>query len=153
MESEQGGNVEPIKVVAHFIDGSLLKGYVQDFNPSGPYFQLLDDLTPGTIPTLINTAELKALFFVKTFEGNNGYRERKSFNKGDHPQSRRVEITFKDGEMLQGSVLGYDPNRPGFFLIPVDPGSNNIQVYVVISTVKNIHFLGLDNKFTNRVKT
>ena len=145
--------MEPIKVVVHFLDGSLLKGYVQDFNPSSPYFQLLDDITQGTIPTLINTAELKALFFVKTFEGNKGYSERKSFNKGDHPQSRKVEITFKDGEVLQGSVLGYDPNRPGFFLIPVDPYSNNIQVYVVMSTVKNIHFLGLDNKFTNGVKT
>ena len=145
--------MELIKVVAHFMDDSLLKGYVQDFDPFSPYFQLLDDITPGMIPTLINTAELKALFFVKTLDGNKGYSERKSFNKGDHPQSRRVEITFTDGEVLQGSVLGYDPRRPGFFLIPVDPNSNNIRIYVVISNVKNIHFLGLDNKFTNRVKT
>ena len=143
--------MEPIKVVAHFIDGSLLKGYVQDFNPSSPYFHLLDDITPGTIPTLINTADLKALFFVKTFEGNREYSERKSFNEGDQ-QGSRMEVTFKDGEVLQGSALAHDPHCPGFFLIPVDPYSNNIRIYVVISTVKNLHFLGLANKFTNGVK-
>ena len=144
--------MEPIKVVAHFIDGSLLKGYVQDFNPYSPYFNLLDDITPGTIPTLINTAEIKALFFVKTFEGNMEYSERKSFNEGDQ-QGSRVEVTFKDGEVLQGSALGHAPHCPGFFLIPVDPYSNNIRIYVAISNVGNLRFLGLDNKFTNGVKT
>jgi hypothetical protein len=134
--------LEPIKVVAHFIDGSLLKGYVQDFNQYSSYFHLLDDTTPDTIPTLINTAELKALFFVKTFEGNREYRERKSFNEGDQ-QGNRVEVTFKDGEVLQGSALGYDPQCTGFFLIPADPHSNSIRIYVVISAVTNLHFLGL----------
>ncbi|MGO9147193.1 MAG: DUF6982 domain-containing protein, partial [Desulfomonilia bacterium] len=125
--------------------------YVQDFNPSSPYFHLLDDITPGTIPTLINKSELKALFFVKTFEGNREYRERKSFNEGDQ-QGQRVEVTFKDGEVLQGSALNYDPQLPGFFLMPVDRYSNNIRIYVVISNVENLHFLELDNKFTNGVK-
>ena len=144
--------MEPIKVIAHYLDGSLLKGYVQDFNPSSTYFHLLDDITSGTIPTLINTSELKALFFVKTFEGNREYSERKLFNEGDQ-QGRRVEVTFKDGEVLQGSALGYDPNLLGFFLLPVDHYSNNIRIYVVISNVENLRFLGLANKLTNGVNT
>ncbi|MGO9146229.1 MAG: DUF6982 domain-containing protein, partial [Desulfomonilia bacterium] len=42
---------------------------------------------------------------MKTFEDNREYSERKSFNEGDQPQGRSAEVTFKDGEVLQGSVL------------------------------------------------
>jgi len=27
------------------------------------------------------------------------------------------EVRFTDGEVLQGSTIGYDPQQPGFFLI------------------------------------
>ncbi len=145
--------MEPIKVVAHFLDGSLLKGYVQDFNPLTPIFHLLKDTAPGTKPILVKTVDLKALFFVKTLAGNREYNERKLFNEDDHPQGRRIEITFKDGEVLQGSALGYDPQRPGFFLLPVDPYSNNIRIYVVINNVEKLRFLGLVNKSNTGVKT
>ena len=37
--------MEPIKVVAHFLDDSLLKGYVQEFNPAQTFFHLLKDTT------------------------------------------------------------------------------------------------------------
>jgi hypothetical protein len=52
-----------------------------------------------------------------------------------------VEVTFKDGEVLVGSTLGYDPNRQGFFVFPADPKGNNIRAYVVSSAVVKVRHL------------
>ncbi len=85
--------------------------------------------------------EIKAVFFVKTFEGNKEYNERKEFITGDRVQGRRVEVIFADGEVLRGTTVGYDPQRLGFFLIPVDPDSNNIRIFVISNAVKTFRFL------------
>lgn len=50
-------------------------------------------------------------------------------------------MTFKDGEVLVGLTLGYDPNRLGFFVIPVDTQSNNLRVFVVSSAMSKFRFL------------
>ena len=52
-----------------------------------------------------------------------------------------MEVTCKDGEVMVGTTTGYDPKRPGFFLFPVDPSSNNMRVFLVTSAVRNARFL------------
>ncbi len=130
-----------IRVVAHYTDGKLIKGYIQGFNENAPFFYVLHDTAPGSKSTLVKMSEIKALFFVKTMEGNRDYHERKEFNEGDRTQGRKAYVVFKDGEKLQGTVAGYDRNRPGFYLIPADPDSNNIRIFVVMSSVKEFQFL------------
>ena len=78
---------------------------------------------------------------MKTFEGDKEYNERKEFIPGDLAQRRKLEVTFADGEIIQGSTVGYEPHRPGFFLLPIDRGSNNIRIFVVASAVTIIRFL------------
>jgi hypothetical protein len=135
--------MEPVKVVAHFIDDVVVKGYALDFNPTQPSFHLyvgVEGFSPEQAVRL-DMKEIKALFFVKTFEGNRQYHERKDFLEGDRALGRRVEVQFIDGEVIRGSTLDYDPARPGFFLIPVDPESNNIQIFVVANAVMNLRHL------------
>jgi hypothetical protein len=52
-----------------------------------------------------------------------------------------VEITFTDGETLVGSTLGYDPKRPGFFIFPADPESNNARVFALSKAVRLVRYL------------
>ena len=85
--------------------------------------------------------EIKALFFVKSFEGKREYDERKDFIEGDRIQGRKVEVAFIDNEIIRGTTVGYDPQRLGFFLIPIDPDSNNIRIFVVSTAVKSFRFL------------
>jgi hypothetical protein len=85
--------------------------------------------------------ELKAIFFVKDFTGKAEYDENKSFPEGQRPTGRRVEVTFFDSEVLVGSTLGYDPSRPGFFVTPIDPQSNNMRVFVISGAVINFRYL------------
>jgi hypothetical protein len=135
--------MEQVKVIVRFLDGRVVKGYTQDFNPTRPTFHFRTNTPENSLDTsnVIEVKDLKALFFVKTFEGNKEYNERKEFIPGDRAQGRKVEVTFIDGEIMQGSTVGYDPHRSGFFLLPIDPLSNNIRIFVTANAVVNFRFL------------
>jgi hypothetical protein len=133
--------MEPIKVVVRYVDGRLVKGTTQDFFPNKDCFHLRPDTTNPEEATEILIRDLKAVFFVKDFTGNQEYEERKEYSNGDTAQGRKVEVLFVDGEKLVGSTLGYDPNRLGFFLFPVDPESNNIRVFAVTAAVKSVQYI------------
>lgn len=127
-----------VKVVIRYMDGRIIKGFTNDFFPNKPAFHVGSG--PSDKGVQIQVSDLKAIFFVKDFEGDAEYNERKAFKEGQSVQGRKVLMTFLDGEMLSGSVLGYDANRPGFFLIPSDPDSNNIRVFIVQAAVDQIEF-------------
>jgi hypothetical protein len=137
----QGAKMEPIKVVVRYADGRVVKGMTQDFFPNKDRFHLRSDTTASEEPAEVLIRDLKAVFFVKDFDGKPGYNERKEYNNGDKAQGRKVEILFVDGEKLVGSTLGYDPNRLGFFLFPVDPESNNMRVFAVTVAVKSVRYI------------
>jgi hypothetical protein len=134
--------MKPAKMIVRFADGRIKKGYSQDFSPNKPLFSLRNDRTGARESEEINLTELKAVFFVRTFAGNPHYKERKEFCEGDSPKGRKVEVTFADDEILQGSVLGFSPKERGFFLFPADPKSNNVRVFVVNASVKEFRLLG-----------
>jgi hypothetical protein len=133
--------VEPVKVVARFADGRVMKGLTQDFFPNKDRFHLHPVSDSPAKPIEIWIKDLKAVFFVKDFVGDFSLSERKSYLDGQKTQGRKMEVTFKDGEVLVGSSLGYDPHRQGFFLFPADLESNNLRTFAVISAVKKIRFL------------
>jgi hypothetical protein len=54
---------------------------------------------------------------------------------------RRIKVAFKDGEVLVGTTQGYQPGRPGFFLVPADPSSNIERCYVLSAATQEISFV------------
>jgi len=133
--------MEPIKVVVRYANGKVIKGFTQDFFPNKDRFHLYPAAKPSGEATEVLVKELKAIFFVQDFVGNRLYKERKKYIEGEQPSGRKMEVTFVDDEVLVGSTLGYDPNRPGFFLFPADPKSNNIRVFAVSPAVKKVRYL------------
>jgi hypothetical protein len=83
----------------------------------------------------VEVADLKALFFVNSYEGDPGHRDDYDFDKV-RGHGRKAVITFVDGETMAGYTMGYHPEKPGFFLIPADRDGNNSRVFVVNSAVK-----------------
>ena len=133
--------MEPIKIVARFLNGGIIKGCTQNFFPDKPSFHITPvDPTVSTIPIEIQLKDLKAIFFVRDFLGNRKYKEQKLPN-GTKIIGRKVEVTFKDKEVVIGSVLGYNPKKPGFFLSPSDPHSNNLNIFVVSRAVSKVNYL------------
>jgi len=128
------------KIVVRYADGRLLKGYTCDFLATKRYFHLAPAPdAPKAARITVPVGHLKAIFFVRDFTGESRYVERKTFDH--HTAGRRVAITFLDDEQLVGATLNYRPDGDGFFVIPADPKSNNLRVFVVARAVRHVRFI------------
>jgi hypothetical protein len=127
------------KIVVRYTEGQILKGYTHDFNPARQQFSLWP--SPGAAPherVIVPLARLKAVFFVRDFAGNPDYVERADSTDSHH--GRRIELTLVDDEVITGRTLTYRPDGHGFFVTPADPLANNIRVFVVSSSVRQVRF-------------
>lgn len=130
------------KVVARFADGRIVKGMTADFVPTKDLFHLKAVTDSAEVkPVEISKSDLKALFFVKDFEGNPQHVESNEFDVSNPPAGRRIRVVFKDGEELIGTTTGYQPGRPGFFLVPADYNSNVERCYIVTAATREVSFL------------
>jgi hypothetical protein len=129
------------KVVARFADGRIVKGETSDFSPAKEIFHVIGTTASGAKPTEIRTDELKALFFVKDFAGDPQHAERNQFDDSRAVAGRRLRVTFKDGEVLVGATSVYQPGRPGFFMVPADPGSNIERCYIVTTATRQVELI------------
>ncbi len=129
------------RVVIHFKDGRLLKGYTHDFRPVRETFHLTSDqeVDKGHIYE-IKCVDLKAIFFVRTLEGDKEYAEKKKFEEVDTAGHRglKIKVEFPDGEVIRGTSFDYSEKFKGFFIIPVDPEGNNEKIYVIADALRDV---------------
>ncbi|HUD70736.1 MAG TPA: hypothetical protein VMQ62_02140 [Dongiaceae bacterium] len=126
------------KVVAHYLDGRTLRGSTQDFRPEGEAFHLLPS-EGGGIPTSVRLADLKGLFYVRDFGLQRRQIERSS-RFGDPRDGQKTIIEFRDGEKIWGYTEEYTPGGRGFFFTPANPNENNVRIFVVNASVRQITF-------------
>lgn len=115
-------------VVARFIDGRVVKGTSLNVDATKPTFHVR---TAGG-PIEVKLTDLKALFFVKSLDGDKGYHETKTATAGDARLvgGKPVTVIFKDREKIVGLTNRFPPIKPYFFMVPIDPKSNNIRILV-----------------------
>lgn len=136
------------KAILRFIDGTILKGHIRDFSEKSEEL-ILQELGSDVVRVLQNDI-LKAIFFVRSFEGNRHYKENKSYGRRK-PHGHRTFIRFIDGEDMVGFLEGDVPwdkgfflnrstinNLKGFFLLPADEGSNNIRIFIFAHAVEDV---------------
>lgn len=130
------------RVVAHFTDGLTLRGTTIDFSPSRRVFHISDNGATWEI----DVTELKALFFVRDFDGNSAYNERKGFFARQN-YGKKCMVEFKDSEVIFGYTLSYTSQGLGFFLFPGDPQGNNEKVFVVHAATVSVKLTALAGSF------
>jgi len=126
------------QVVARFLDGRVLKGTSMDVAANRPRFHLRPE--GGGAVEDVALADLKALFFVRSLEGNPAHEEARTLDAGD-PRARGARLVtarFADGEEIVGLTIRYPPITPFYFLTPVDPKSNNLRMLVNGSAVQTL---------------
>ena len=123
-------------IVARFRDGRTLKGTTLNVDPTKPKFHLrVDDKVEE-----IKLNDLKALFFVKDFTGNPAHNEALEPTNGD-PRlvgARKIAVRFEDGETIVGMSNRFPPLGVFFFMLPIDPKSNNVRILVNRSATTSI---------------
>ena len=130
------------KVVVRYVDGRVVKGYAQDFDPDTSFFHLYENPTGASeeIPLELQMEDLKAVFFVRTFEGDPHCRAQREFIKGAESYGDRVEVTVGDGEVVRGFRIDHCLRRSGFFLLPPDPEGDDIMIFVISKAVRDLSF-------------
>jgi hypothetical protein len=124
----QGGHVSS-KVVARYLDGHLVKGTTLDAGVNRPCCHVRPDDGPQV---LVQYKDLKALFFVRSLDGDPTHNEAMDPDPTD-PRARGatlVSLRFYDGERVVGMTMRYPQRDQFFFLTPVGARSNNIRMLV-----------------------
>lgn len=125
------------QVVARFLDGRLIKGTSLDVAPGKPECHIR---TADRQMVEVQLADLKALYFVKSFEGDPAHEYATEPADGD-PRltgSHRVTIRFQDGERLEALANRYPPLGQFFFVLPVDGSGNTLRVLVNRNAITEI---------------
>jgi hypothetical protein len=123
-------------VVARYRDGRVVKGTSLNVDPSRPACHVR---TPAG-PVEVLLADLKALFFVRTLDGDPARHDRAEAAAhdprlvGGHP----VVVEFPDGERIVGATNRFPPNRPFFYMVPLDAASNNVRILVNRAAARRI---------------
>ncbi len=136
------------KVIIRYVDGSLVRGFL---GPEDEATLQKNETVPFVIQDVsghsqeVRPSRIKAVFFVKTFEGSPDYSEFKVFTNPPTGKGVWVRIRFGDGEVMEGvasnSLATYF--HLVFSMKPPDPGSNNQTVIVSKRCLKEMQVLGL----------
>lgn len=128
------------KVVVACMDGRRLKGYLYNFSALKDFFDLLPQENPlNTRGCHVDLKNVKAVFFVKDFVGSPERQQNNSAASDKH--GRRIAVTCKDGEVMIGMTEGYNPQKLGFFMFPVDDTDNNIRVFVINMNIVGVKWV------------
>lgn len=156
LEETAGKNAVKWEKVVVRVGSQSLRGYVE--SPAWDTIEgILGRTLPGSSDHLrvrledsetveeIPIANLKAVFYVNSFEGDPVRNHINFHTRMPVLDGIWMRLEFLDGEVMEGIV--HNSIRyliePGFFLFPTDPGSNNKLVYVFKKELVDHRILGL----------
>ncbi len=127
------------KVIVRTRDGEVIPGFANQDRVK----KTLKIITQRGKERTFSLDKLKAVFFVKDFQGNPEYDEIKFLNKQTVSSMIWVRVEFFDGEVLEGKISNNMDLicSPGFYLSPSDQDTNNKRVYVIKSSLENFTVL------------
>lgn len=125
------------RLVAHLRNGTVVKGVSFDVDPAKPSCHVKTD--SGVVEVRLEDA--KALFFVRDLAGDPARTDAQEAVLGDSRLrgTTRLEILFQDGERLVALTNRFPPRGRLFFVVPVDPASNNSRILVNQDAVSSLH--------------
>jgi len=130
------------KLIARLKSGKSLKGYLKSQSIARGQLHLT---TFEGQEITVDIEKLKAVFFVRDFQGNKSYFENKLLREDPERIGLRARVRFDDNETMEGVVENSLEllQGPGFFFWPADHSANNLLVYVVKSALLGFKVLGL----------
>ena len=141
------------RAVRGFVEESELGSIEQLFRNDAQHpldsirLKLLDSEKVEEVPT----KDAKAVFFVKTFDGDLRHRALHFHENAPIVPGLWVRVYFYDGEMIEGIISNTRDFvlEAGFFMRPTDPNGNNRLVYILKGGLKDFHVLGMRNPSKN----
>lgn len=129
------------KVIVKFLSGEEKRGIVYSFHMNQPTFHMQTENEDGTTETeTVKIDSVKEILFLKKESETRSPLRTETIDQSMFASTVafKLAIELKDGTIITGSTIKYDPNDKGFFLIPLNPGDKSERIYVNAEAVKNI---------------
>jgi len=129
------------KVVVKFLTGEEKIGNIVSFNINEPTFSLQVEKEGGKSELhTVRIDSVKAIHFLKKEEPRGSNLRTETIDQSIYAGTvaLKLMVEFKDGEVINGTTIKYDPNDKGFFLIPLNPADKSMRTYVNAQAVKNV---------------
>jgi hypothetical protein len=130
-------------VVVRTLDQETVRGYVSPHSYlKAEGVELLS--TAGQV-VFLPYKEVKAVYFVRDFDGDREHAERKVFTSRPKLGGLWLRMKFKDNEVLDG-ILPNDLLQltdKGFTITPPDPFANNQRIFVPKTALQELVVLGV----------
>ncbi len=124
------------KLVIHYADGRIVKGNTYKLDPATRGFYLISlNPLPGEPEVYINFADLKAVFYVKDFEGGENVKE---ILEEYVPEGHEVTVKFADEEVVEGFAFDYNEDSPRFIVDIPDAKDNNYAILVERASARKV---------------
>ena len=133
---------QPYKqIVVRYLDGKIEKGTptTWDIDSDGFGLSPRDALPGSTEEIFISFCDLKAVYFVRDFDGQIG---KKLVSPETQLHGIRMRLTFHDGEVIVGSTAQtYNPHGARFYFFPADQSGNTISMVVEREHLRKLEIL------------
>jgi hypothetical protein len=131
------------KVLVTRFERESLVGFVQ--SPGGFGEQSVELLTPAGGLLQVPYSEIKAVCFVRDFEGGETWREHRAFATRPKSAGLWVRFVFRDHDTTEGLVTNnlmlVDPI--GFYMVPPDPTFHNQRLFLPRAALREVQVLGI----------
>jgi uncharacterized protein DUF6982 len=131
------------KVLVARFDREALEGFVQ--MPGGLEGDAIELLRPEGSLVRIPYSETKIVCFVRDFDGQESWREHRSFATRPKSAGLWVRFGFRDADWIEGIVsnnlLSYE--AAGFTATPPDPSFQNQRIFVPRLALASVEVLGV----------
>ena len=130
------------RVVVYRFDREPLAGYVNPqswLNEAG-----IELLRPEGTLTIAPIRDVKLVCFVKDFEGDSIFHEKRLFAGRPKASGLWIRAQFRDNDFLEGVMANnlVETDRYGFMIVPPDP-SNNQRVFLPRTSLKELRVIGV----------
>jgi hypothetical protein len=131
------------KVLVARFDRETLAGFASSALDGSP--DALELLTPDGTILRVSYSDIKAVCFVRDFDGGETWREHRAFLTRPKSAGLWVRLKFRDGDSLEGilsnNLLQVEPL--GFSIVPPDPTFHNQRIFAPRAALAEVQVLGV----------
>ncbi len=129
-----------MEVVVEYLNGKVLAGHILAFNPKQPVFHLQTTEQGKTASVAVKTTDIKDILFLKRQDGEGPTLRFETIDQSVYAGtiSYRLVVEFKDGSVIHGTAIRYEPKEPGFYVIPLSPADRSERIFVNAKAAKKV---------------
>jgi hypothetical protein len=131
------------KVIVTRFERESVAGFVQ--TPEGLGAESVELLTPSGSLVRLPYPEVKAVSFVRDFEGGETWREHRFFATRPKTPGLWIKLVFRDHDTTEGLLANNLMllEDVGFHIIPPDPSFQNQRIFIPRVGLENVQVLGV----------